>query len=434
MLSLGLDLGTTTVSAVVVDTAAGSVLASRTQKSNADIQAVLPGGKCQDADLLIHVAEALLEELLELYPQVGSIGITGQMHGILYLDRDGNGISPLYTWQDQSSADLCPRLGAVTGYKIAPGYGLATHCALMEAGAVPEGARKLCTVMDYLAYRLCRKNKLQMHATNAASLGFFNLKTGTFDEAAMKKVGIAPALLPAVTRNTEIQGFFRGIPVAVSIGDNQASFLGSVAEPEAAALVNFGTGSQISRMAKSLPENWQDDQVEVRPYLEDTYLLCGSALCGGRAYALLESFFTRFLKAWGEGEENCYEVLNKLAREGLDRTGGLRVETTFCGTRADPQKRGGIYNLSEENFTPEAMAAGTLLGMAEELQQLLHRMPGQPVKSLVASGNAVRKNAALLQAVTRVFGVETGVPDHKEEAAFGAARFAAGAVKRAEKE
>ena len=423
MLSLGLDLGTTTVSAVVVDTNEKSVLVSRTCKSYAQIPSDVPGEKCQDPKVLTDLAEGLLEELLEAYPGIEAIGITGQMHGILYLDREGNCISPLYTWQDQRSAAICPQLSAATGYRIAPGYGLATHCALMQTGTLPEDADKLCTIMDYLAFRLCGKRKLWIHATNAASLGLFSLETGAFDEETLAAVGIDPALLPAVTWDTAIQGYFRGIPVAVAIGDNQASFLGSVVDPENAALVNFGTGSQISRMVKSLPESWQDDQVEIRPYLDGAYLLCGSALCGGRAYALVERFFRRFLEAWGEDTDSCYAVLNKLAQKGLTQADGPRVETTFCGTRWDPEKRGGIYDLSEENFTPEALAAGTLMGMARELQQLLERMPGMPVKSLAASGNAVRKNPALLQAVNRTFGVETGVPACAEEAAFGAACF-----------
>ena len=423
--TLGLDIGTTTVSAVVVDMSAGKVAACCTRKTHADIPSAEPGEKIQESSILLGLAMDILEEMLERYSGIKSIGITGQMHGIVYLDKEGNCVSPLYTWQDQRSAALCPKLHALTGYRLAPGYGLATHCALMETGAVPHGAQKLCTIMDYLAFLLCGKENLRMHASNAASLGFFDLSTGDFDREAMKKAGIDPEFMPPVTRKTEIQGYFRNIPVAVSIGDNQASFLGSVSRPETMALVNFGTGSQISRMVPYLPEDWDRGQVEVRPYLEDSYLLCGSALCGGRAYALLERFFRQFLNSCGQTEEDCYRVLNDLALEGMDQTEDLLVETTFCGTRRDPDKRGSITNLGEDNFTPKALAAGTLLGMARELWQQLRQMPGDPVQGLIASGNAVRKNPALLEAVTRVFGVAAGVPDHQEEAAFGAARFSA---------
>lgn len=427
-LYLGLDIGTTNVSAVVLDSDTG-VVASGTEKSCADIPSGDPGEKLQDPEKILNLATAIVDSLVDQYPAVGSIGITGQMHGILYLDRKGNCISPLYTWQDQRAQALCPRLTDLTGYAVAPGYGLATHCALMEAGAVPAGADKLCTIMDYAAYLFCGKKTLLMHATNAASLGFFRVEEGCFDSRALKLAGIDPELLPPVTRKTVVQGHYRNIPVAVSIGDNQASFLGAVSQPETTALVNFGTGSQISRMSRVFPEQMTEGTVEVRPYLDDTYLLCGSALCGGRAYALLEGFFRRFLTASGAAPEDCWQVLNALALEGLGQTPELLVETTFCGTRQDPGKRGSICNLGEENFTPEAFAAGILLGMARELCGLLREIPGEPAAALTASGNAIRRNPALAEAVDRVFGIPVEISACQEEAAAGAARFAAEAVR-----
>ena len=430
MLCLGLDLGTTTVSAVVMDTDTGSVLQSYTRKSHADILSPVPGEKCQDPGILTDLAEEILNDLLDCHPGIQAIGITGQMHGIVYLDEDGNCVSPLYTWQDQRSAAFCPRLTELTGFRMAPGYGLATHYALMQTGKLPPRARRLCTVMDYLAFSLCGKERLVTHASNAASLGLFSLESGQFDPAAVQKAGIDPQWLPPVTGETVIQGHYRGIPVAVAIGDNQASFLGSVPCPETTALVNFGTGSQISRMIPSLPEGWEDDQLEVRPYLDGTFLICGSALCGGKAYALLESFFRHFLNRSGLEADSCYELLNELALEGLSLSDLPLVETTFCGTRREPRKRGSITALCEDNFTPEALAAGTLLGMVRELQQLLIRMPGNPVQHLTASGNAVRVNPALVQAISQGFGLTCSVAFRREEAACGAAFFAGKSAER----
>ena len=100
------------------------------------------------------------------------------------------------------------------------------------------------------------------------------------------------------------------------------------------------------------------------------------------------------------------------------------METTFCGTRWDPDKRGSLTDLNESNFTPEALCAATLLGMARELQQLLLGMPGEPIRTLTASGNAVQENPALLRAVSQVFGLDAAVSRRREEAAYGAACFA----------
>ena len=428
-LSLGLDIGTTSVSAVVADMATGRVLASCTEKHGADLPSADPGEKCQSPGILEETARRLLDRLLAQFPGVSAIGITGQMHGIVYLDSFGTPVSPLYTWQDQRAADLCPKLREATGYPIAPGYGLATHCALEKAGGVPEDARWLCTIMDYLAYVLCGRERLMLHASNAASLGFFSLETGQFDPAALKAAGIRDALLPPVTGKNALLGQYRGIPVSVAIGDNQASFLGSVPEPETMALANFGTGSQISRMVRYVPELPGESGLEVRPFLEGSYLLCGSALCGGRAYALLERFFHSFAARCGVEEENVYSILNDMAREGLSRQDLPLVDTTFCGTRAEPSLRGAIRNLSDANFTPEAITAGMLLGMARELKSLLQAMPAGKITGLAASGNAVRNNPGLCQAIRQVFALEVTVPVCPEEAAFGAACFAAWAVR-----
>lgn len=423
-LRLGLDIGTTTISAVVADISTKTVLASRTQKHNADIPASTPEEKIQSPETIDAIARSLLAELLDRFPEIAAIGITGQMHGILYLDQQGNPISPLYTWQDQRSAGLCARLREQTGYPLAPGYGLATHCALSETGMVPQNAWKLGTIMDYIVYSLCGKQQFLMHATNAASLGFFRLETGEFDRNALRKAGIDPELLPPVTWDTAFPGCYKGIPVSVAIGDNQASFLGSVPDPENMVLANFGTGSQISRTVSAIPPIPADSSLEVRPFLRNTYLLCGSALCGGRPYALWEQFLRSFAVRCGMPEESRYDVLNALAEAGLSRKDLPDVRPTFCGTRTDPALRGTITNIGEDTFTPEAFTAGLLLGMARELYDLFCIMPHGQVSQVVASGNGIRKNPALQKALGQIFALPVMVSSCQEEAAFGAALFA----------
>lgn len=428
-LSLGLDLGTTTVSAVVVDAESGHILASRTEKSDTWLSSSDSREKIQSPQKIEALAREVLDSLLARFPEIASIGITGQMHGILYVDRQLQPVSPLYTWQDQRSASYCREIQNLTGYPIAPGYGLATHYALAREASLPEEGWKITTVMDYVAASLCKNTPLNIHATNAASLGLYRLEDGCFDEAALQTLGIDPALLPAVTRSGDIVGYYQNIPVAVAIGDNQASFLGSVSDPEHMALANFGTGSQISRMCRRKPMLSEGSALEIRPLWENSYLVCGSALCGGRAYALLEQFFRRFVLAAGLESEDLFPILNALALEGLTQSDLPTVIPTFSGTRADPGLLGSIADLSEHNFTPAAVTAGLLVGMARELWQMLQAMPDASVRRLTASGNAVRKNPALRQALERVFQMPVQIPVHQEEAAFGAALFAAASVR-----
>lgn len=431
-LCLGLDIGTTTISAVVLDAANGQFLTSRTVKHNSDIPSPHSYEKMQDAALIEREVVRLAEALTADYPEIAAIGLTGQMHGILYLDANGLPLSPLYTWQDEraglGSPSVCDRLYDVTGYRLNVGYGLATHCALLESNSVPAGAAKLCTIMDYLAFVLCGRKNLKIHTTNAASLGLFNLCEECFDAAALQKAGIDPTILPPVTGESEILGHFKGIPVCVAVGDNQASVFGSVAAPETSALANFGTGSQISVLTSDLSGVATDGSVEIRPYFGHSYLLCGCALCGGRAYALLEQFFRLFSAEIGAGEGEQYTALNRLAAKGLASADPLHIATTFCGTRAEPDLRGSVTNLGQHNFTPAAFAAGTLTGMAEELHRMFRKMPGGGISRLVASGNAIRRNPALVTALENVFGLQVFIPVHQEEAAFGAALIACAAA------
>ena len=98
MKTLGIDIGTTTISAAVLED--GQFLASETRANGAFIPSALTCAREQDVEKITQIALSVIETLFERYPDIHSIGVTGQMHGILYVDADGIAVSPLYTWQD----------------------------------------------------------------------------------------------------------------------------------------------------------------------------------------------------------------------------------------------------------------------------------------------------------------------------------------------
>ena len=120
---LGLDIGTTTISAVVADAETGNILESRTVKNDS----VIDSSKLQNPEIIINTVLAIKNELSKKHAPISAIGVTGQMHGILYLDIDGNPVSPLYTWQD-ASGGLPYKGGTYTEYltKIS-GYPYSRH-------------------------------------------------------------------------------------------------------------------------------------------------------------------------------------------------------------------------------------------------------------------------------------------------------------------
>ena len=430
-LSLGIDIGTTTISAAVADMDSHRQVACYTLPNQSTLAASDAHSHEQDAVWIAEKLRQFLRSVLGAFPSIKAIGVTGQMHGIVYIDAEGNAVSPLYTWQDDRAAQAwengktyAQTLSDITGYPVMPGYGFATYYYQDIKGLVPEQAVSFCTVCDYAVMRITGRKTPLMHASHAASLGLFDLKRRDFDRAAVEKVGFRRKLsLPEVAQGEAIAGYYETIPVTVAFGDNQAAFFGSVRNEQTDLSVNYGTGSQISLRVEA-DCSLSRRPLELRPYFEGRFLLNGSALCGGRAYALLEKF-VRAVR--GESAEQ-YKLLDHFAEKGLAESRRLSVRTTFCGTRQDPLLRGAIENIGEDNFTPEALTLGVLQGMADELYEMYEKSGVTASGNVVASGNAVQKNPTLCRLLSKTFHLPLVLPALREEAAFGAALAAAHVV------
>src|SRR5699024_4261090 len=105
------------------------------------------------------------------------------------------------------------------------------------------------------------------------------------------------------------------------------------------------------------------------PFEEDSYLLVGAPLCGGRSYAVLEQFFRAYGEAMGVRDADHYRIMAGFLEREEERESPLKVTTAFSGTREEPEKRGSIENISTENFTPGNLIRGFLEGMTEELYE-----------------------------------------------------------------
>lgn len=430
MKTLGLDIGTTTISAVVYHSTAG-VIASRTVKNGLFLPGQ-PWEKLQDPKAIYERALESVKLLLQEHPDITAIGMTGQMHGIVYLNCSGDPVSPLYIWQDgrgdlpyNESESWAKHLSSLTGYALATGYGMVTHYYNLNHGLVPADAAVFCTIHDYVAMKLAGLTSPRTDPTDAASLGLYDAQKGCFDSAALEKAQIDPALIPQLMENPCLGTGILHVPIYVGIGDNQASFLGSTGGRTDALLVNVGTGSQISVYS---PTYLQTDTLETRPFPDGGWLLVGASLCGGRSYALLENFFRATVKMVTGQDVSAYEGMARLldANPQIEDIPG--VCTTFQGTRTDPSLRGSITGLDIHNFTPLHFLHGVMHGMADELYQMYR---GYLVKSqtaaaaMIGSGNGLRKNPHLCRIFEHTFGCSLELSQNKEEAACGAAIYAA---------
>lgn len=431
MYSIGLDIGTTSVCGILVDLNSGCVELSRTLPNDTFIKTENPAEKLQDPKRLIEILKSVLDELLAQNRPVASIGITGQMHGIVYLNKKGQPISELKIWQDgrgdlpyKNGLTYAEYMSQKTGYQLATGYGAVTYFYDMINGLVPSDTACFCTIHDLAAMTLCGKPAPLLHPSDAASLGLFNIKDGCYDKAAIESLGLNYNLFPTVCSDYTLMGHYNGIPVSVSVGDNQASFLGSVKNPNESLLINVGTGSQISCLANAIPNG---TTLDCRPLINGSYILAGSSLCGGRAYSILEQFLRGVVKDIAGVEiKSAYPAMDRLMENYICDNEPLNVTTLFSGTRIEPQKRGSIENITVNNLTTASLCDGFMQGMVSELAQMFESLKpyafGRP-KYMVGSGNGIRNNLPLRKKFEAAFNVKMQIPAHKEEAAFGAALY-----------
>ncbi|CAG7628446.1 sedoheptulokinase [Paenibacillus allorhizosphaerae] len=434
MIVIGLDIGTTSICGVALELHEGRVVHVLTQPNDSSVGGT--AGTEQDAEQIMRIVQRILGELLTLSPNAVGIGIAGQMHGILYTGADGHAVSPLYTWQDRRglrpSSDgiaLAERLTGATGYPVYTGYGFVTHAALLDQGEVPVRATALCTIADYAVMRLTGRIAPVMDASNAASLGFFDVERGRFNADALAAAGCTPDWMPQIHRSMSKVGDYLGrIPVFHAIGDNQASILGSVKELPSSLLLNIGTGGQLSVFTEQFTAV---RGLETRPFPGGGYLLVGASLAGGKAYAMLERFFRAVIEAFVGPEaaaRELYAAMEFLADRKKAEKDKLIVHSQFYGTREDPGRRASIEGIGPSNLTPEHLIAGFLEGIMEELYGFFARLPG-PVKdrveTLIGSGNGIRKNRHLRSVCEKRFGMRLQLSAVEEEAAVGAALHAA---------
>ena len=449
---IGLDIGTTSLSAVVLDPESGRQVAHRTVANRAGS---FPGPGRAELDLS-RLYELTVQCLAGLVAQadlaltaIQGIGVTGQQHGVALVGRDAAPAGPAITWQDLRVQEPLPgsdrpvldRFIAAaggreafrdTGCLPAAGFLGPSLYWLSLQDALPGPPVTACFVPDAVVSFLTGATVL-CEPTLAGSSGIFDIRANCWDSTLLERLGLPARLFPPIGGAGDVVGGLRrelaeavglapGTPVTVALGDNQASFIGSAPEPGRSLLLNVGTGGQISARTDRfhfIPG------LENRPFPEGQYLLIGGGLFGGRSYAYLQRFFqevgTGLLDT--EAPDDLYERMTELAATVPAGSDGLGCEPFFTGSRTDPGLRASFSGLSPDNFTPAHFARALLEGMAGGFYAFFEQM--KPVVGvpplLLGSGNGVRQNRLLAQILADRFGKPLLIPSHAEEAAVGAA-------------
>jgi sedoheptulokinase len=438
---LGIDIGTSKTAAVIVD-AARHTLAAESIAHRAD-RPTPPGHAEQDAQVLLDSAWQAVERLpRELREQVQAIGVTGQMHGVVLLDERAQAVGPLITWQDQRGREIVARLQQQTTSAIHEGYGTVTLAWLAVHGQITSVCRSACTIQDLAVVQLCGLAKPVTDPTDAASWGFFDLQNSDWERKALTAAGVPEHLLPTVQPSGSKAGTLHEIwarrfglkprvPVAVAMGDNQASLLATLREPEQEIVLTLGTGGQVSAILShtATPPPAQRT-FECRPYPDNRVVVVGAALCGGAAWLWLAQNLERWLDELGYQPPDRAVIFTKLNELGLAATNedAVAVRPHFLGERYDRSLSGTIGGLGLNGPTLGALARGTARGIMENLKNMLPIEALAGRVRLVGSGNALRHNSLLRHMAEGVFALPLVMSETAEEAAVGAAWNAANVV------
>ncbi len=434
---LGIDAGTSKTAAVITDLN-GNIEAVSSDIHDAYLSAQGDRNEQDPGKILKSVWKSVSGLPANLLSEVSAVGVTGQMHGIVLLDNELKTVSPLITWQDGRCLEEPHFLDSIesrTGFRLSSGYGCATLAWMAAHNSFPAGAVCGSTIQDLIVARLCGLYRPIADTTDAASWGFFDISTLKWNTRAAEEVGIGPEFLPEiVSPGTQVgrvdeavskkTGIPVEVPVAAAIGDNQASLLATLKEPDHDLALTLGTGGQISAILsprRTLVLPGKKDMFEVRPYPGGRTAVVGASLCGGAAWGWLAQSISSWLRDTGAVKiqrDDLFEKMNDLA---LRADTDISVKPHFSGERYNPALRGSIEGINLQNFTIGNLARGLARGIAEHFLEILPPWAMRDRERIVGSGNALRLNSALRKAVEEVFGLPLVLNEAREEAAAGAA-------------
>jgi xylulokinase len=343
MLLLGIDLGSSSVKASVIDGESGKCLSSAFfPKDEMKIMSKKPGWAEQDTEIWWENLKASIAsctgKLGLKKNDIGAIGISYQMHGLVVVDKDNNVLRPSIIWCDSRAVEYGKKafdsLGK--GYCLShllnsPANFTASKLAWVRENE-PELFAKIYKIMlpgDYIALKLT--GELSTTYTGLSEGIFWDFADNKVSEELMKFYGFKHEILPVAAPSFSVSGKLlkkaaselglkEGIPISYRAGDqpNNALSLNVLNPGEVAATA--GTSGVIYGVT---------DQKKFDPASRvNTFLHVNNSKVDTRLGVLLCINGTGILNSWlrrNTGSNMSYDDMNKIAGEVAPGSEGLCI-------------------------------------------------------------------------------------------------------------
>jgi xylulokinase len=422
VLLAGLDIGTSSVKGLALRP--DGTIAARADASY-PLSTPRPGWAEQDPEDWWVAASSVLDSLREAGPLSG-IGLSGQMHGLVLLDRAGAVLRPAILWNDGRTQDETEyieyvmggreRLVELTGNRALAGF-TAPKLEWVKRHE-PEIYAEIAAIMlpkDYVRWRLCGTHAIDV--ADASGTLWLDVQARSWSVPVLEELGVDEAWLPRLLESAAVSGETSdGVPVAAGAGDQAAGALGvGVAAAGGPLSVVLGTSGVVFA---ALEDYAADPEGRVHAFchaLPGVWHGMGVMLSAAGSLSWLRHTIAPDVPFGG---------LDALAEDWEPGVEGLTFLPYLAGERtphADPDARGSFTGLSlrhDRGALTRAVLEGVAYGLRDSLD-LVAAIGGTPELGRVSGGGAA--SDLWLRIIASVFELPLQTVEVEEGAAFGAA-------------
>jgi xylulokinase len=435
---LGVDCGTQSTKVVLRDPATGAVVA--VGRAPHELVERDDGTREQDPAWWIDALGAAVRDAVrgERF-DIGGIGVSGQQHGLVCLDRSDRPVRAAKLWNDTTTAGECAeltrklggdrRVRELTGNRLLSGY-TAPKIAWLAAHEPDAYARtvRMCLPHDYL--NLWLTGAFLTEAGDASGTAYFDIRARRYCEPVLAAIDDSrdwtrtlPPIVPSLSvigtlrrEAAESLGLEVGIPVSAGGGDNMCAAIGCDLLAEGPVAVSLGTSGTVFAYRA---EPAVDPLGEAAAFCDSTggWLPLAATLNCTSATDWVRELFTM----------DHADVDAAVANGGAP---GLAFLPYLSGERTPNRPDGagvfvGLRPSHGRDAIVHAVVAGVTFGLAYALDAL--RRTGVTPTNMTLTGGGSASDA-WAQLCADVFGLPVVRPAIVEAAASGAARQAQWAV------